>query len=192
VVLHLLLLLLLLLRRRRRRERVALGEGGAAHSTRPVRRAPSGLGLDEQRREAMANALGAYDEVTGFNVLFWMIAFGLICGLMFTCLYSLFTLTDLESDMINPMDACQRLNKMTKYEFFMLVRGATPALPASSICSSILSAAGRRQALLLTRNRLAACVAACVAACGAGDARHHAADSAHVAAGTARVAGGCL
>ena len=186
-----LLLLLVLLRRRRRRERVALGEGGAAHSTRPVRRAPSGLGLDEQRREAMANALGAYDEVTGFNVLFWMIAFGLICGLMFTCLYSLFTLTDLESDMINPMDACQRLNKMTKYEFFMLVR-ATPALPASSICSSILSTAGRRQALLLTRNRLAACVAACVAACGAGDARHHAADSAHVAAGAARVAGGCL
>ena len=62
------------------------------------------------------------DEVTGFNVLFWGLAFVIVCALLFATVWSLFTLTDLESDLINPMDACQRLNKMTKLEFAMLVR----------------------------------------------------------------------
>ena len=68
-------------------------------------------------------------EVTGINVLFWFICFTLICSLMFTCVYSLFTLTDLEADALNPVDACRKLNRAAKYEFYMLV-GACPAQPS--------------------------------------------------------------
>lgn len=70
----------------------------------------------------MANQAHDYDEVTGVNVFFWFICFSLICSLMFICVYSLFTLTDLEADALNPVDACRKLNRVAKYEFFMLVR----------------------------------------------------------------------
>ena len=90
------------------------------------------------------------DEVTGFNVLFWMLAFVIVCALLFATIWSLFTLTDLESDRINPMDACQTLNKMPKVEFIMLVRVApfhviyrhrgTCALPRAA--SSAFAASG--------------------------------------------------
>ena len=82
---------------------------------------PAGNGTERRVGPAMANALSTYDEVTGFNVLFWGVAFAIVCCLLFANLWSLFTLTDLEADMINPMDACRRLNKMTKLEFAMLV-----------------------------------------------------------------------
>ena len=79
----------------------------------------------------MANQAHDYDEVTGANVLFWWVAFALICGLMFITVYSLFTLTDLEADALNPVDACRKLNRVAKYEFFMLVRIIPTHLPAS-------------------------------------------------------------
>lgn len=57
----------------------------------------------------------------GFGLAYWGAAFALICVLLFVCVYPLFVLTDLEADMINPIDACHKLNKMAKHEFVVQV-----------------------------------------------------------------------
>lgn len=115
----------LIARRRHRHERAAWSWLDAAVSAR--RCVVAGVVSVVARAAAMAsvgNLLygSGSPELSGFTVLFWLIGFGLVCGLIFATMWSLFTLTDLETDHVNPMDACRRLNKMAKLEFTTLVR----------------------------------------------------------------------
>jgi hypothetical protein len=54
-------------------------------------------------------------------LVYWGLAFGLACLLLFLAIYPLFVLTDLESDMINPTDACVKLNKLAKIDWVVQV-----------------------------------------------------------------------
>ena len=89
-----------------------------------------------------AEAAAAANESTALGLLYWSLALALICGLMFVCVASLFALTDLETDALNPIDACRKLNTFAKYEFAMLVRrplrsSLAPELsPAPLLCSA--------------------------------------------------------
>ena len=91
---------------------------------------------------AAAEAAAAANESTALGLLYWSLALALICGLMFVCVASLFALTDLETDALNPIDACRKLNTFAKYEFAMLVRrplrgSLAPELsPAPLLCSA--------------------------------------------------------
>jgi hypothetical protein len=55
----------------------------------------------------MASAAAGVGWLT---LLFWVVVFALVCALLFVAIFSLFTLTDLNEDNLNPNDACKKLN----------------------------------------------------------------------------------
>ena len=84
---------------------------------------------------AVPSAAAASAWGGGIGLIYWGFAFGLICALLFVCVYPLFVLTDLEADLINPIDACRKLNQMAKYEF-----GAQVGRPGLSLRQVVLLA----------------------------------------------------